>query len=57
MQDPIKLPGHLVQEFSTKPMAIVNYVVDIVGIDEDGEEFQVPLYDGYNHHYAIGIGR
>ena len=21
-----------------------------------GEERQVPLYDGYNHHYGMGIG-
>ena len=52
IQDPIRLPEDLVREFASKPMAIVDYSVDIV----DKEGTRVPLYDGYNHHYALGIG-
>ncbi|QDZ24360.1 hypothetical protein HOP50_13g68980 [Chloropicon primus] len=57
IQDPIKLPKEIVDEFASDPIAIVNYDVDIVTMDEaTGEERQVPLYAGYNHHYAMGIG-
>jgi len=57
IQDPIHLPGEIVGEFAFAPIAIVNYDVDIVTFDEaTGEERQVPLYDGYNHHYGMGIG-
>jgi len=52
VQDPIKLPTDL-----PETIAIVDYQVDIVGFDEaTGEEFQVPLYDGYNHHYLMSVG-
>ena len=44
IQDPIRLPEDLVREFASKPMAIVDYSVDIV----DKEARRVPLYDGYN---------
>lgn len=44
IQDPIRLPEDLVREFASKPMAIVDYSVDIV----DKEGTRVPLYDGYN---------
>ena len=44
IQDPIRLPQDLVREFASKPMAIVDYSVDIV----DKEGTRVPLYDGYN---------
>uniref|UniRef100_A0A7S3E400 Uncharacterized protein n=1 Tax=Chloropicon laureae TaxID=464258 RepID=A0A7S3E400_9CHLO len=56
IQEPIRLPWEIVAEFAVKPLAIVDYKVDIVSLNEDGEETQVPLYQAYNHHYALGIG-
>jgi len=56
VQEPVMLPKHVVNQFKDKSMAIVDYVVDIVTIDEDGVESQAPLYDAYNHHYLMGIG-
>lgn len=57
VQDPIKLPENIVQEFAERPIAIVDYQVDIVRFDDEGNEVQVPLYDGYNHHYLMILGR
>lgn len=56
VQEPVMLPKHVIKKFKHKTMAIVDYVVDIVGFDEKGREFQVPLYDAYNHHYLMGMG-
>merc|ERR1712176_740168 len=57
VRDPIKLPENIVQEFAERPIAIVDYQVDIVRFDDEGNEVQVPLYDGYNHHYLMILGR
>jgi hypothetical protein len=57
VQDPVRLPEDVVQEFAENPIAIVDYQVDIVSFDDEGNEVQVPLYDGYNHHYLMILGR
>jgi len=59
IQEPISLPWEIIAEFATKPIAIKNYLVDIVYMEYGPggpKEVKVPLYDGYNHHYGIGIG-
>merc|ERR1712157_310369 len=40
VQDPIKLPENIVQEFAERPIAIVDYQVDIVRFDDEGNEVQ-----------------
>jgi len=58
VQDPVMLPENIRAEFADgKPIAIVDYNVDIVSFDENGNEFEVPLYDGYNHHYLMVLGK
>lgn len=37
-------------------MLINSYELDIVGFDSDGNEYSVPLYDTYNHHYIVYMG-
>lgn len=55
-QEPVLLPADVIEEYANKTMAVVDYHVDIVGYDKNGNEFQVPLYDMYNHHYIFIMG-
>jgi len=50
---PIHLPEDVVKDYANRSMQIVDYRMSIT--DADGAP--VPLYNTYNHHYAIVIGK